>query len=327
MTSCSSNTPAPGSVEQPTLTSEPTATPTQLPDYEDWEGSDVGEGKYGRDDFCPVSFSYQYRSLRLLTVAISNNIPETVEVDEIYQKIFLQFNQLIQSSPVNFENPITVFVLPDSSVENCVSHDDFVFTSPVNLDRLAFSEDIIGASTGISEQWVRAGLAYMASGEEVDDQVLKNWYQETEDLDILSLFVARFMPDWVSQEEIEIARMTAASLIKYASESETIPVESLGERIDNDLRNRWLSSLGVARTLNYPYDGLYEPFEFSRSEDCSVIVKSESMDFCLNKIEENPYFDEVSDAEELIHQAYSGYRTITDYLMTNAPSISHQKSD
>jgi hypothetical protein len=312
-------------VEQPTLTPRPTSTPTQLPDYHEWERSEIGEGKYGRNDFCPVSFSYQYRSLGSLTVAISNNIPEAVEVDEVYQKIFQEYNQLIQSSPVNFENAITIFVLQDSSVENCVSYDDFVFTSPVNLDGLAFSEDIIGASTGISEQWVRAGLAYMASGEEIDDQVLKNWYQETEDLDILGLFVARFMTDWVSQEEIKIAQMTSASLIKYASEKENIAVESLGERIDNDLRNRWLSSLGLERTVNYPYDGLYEPFQFSESEDCSLLLESETMDFCLNKLADTPfpYFDEVQDAEDLIYRVYTGYNAITDYLLANAPSVSH----
>jgi len=325
MTSCSPKTPAPASVEQPTLTSEPTSAPTQLPDYEDWERSEIGEGKYGRNDLCPVSFSYQYRSLGSLTVAISNNIPEAVEVDEIYQKIFQEYNQLIQSSPVNFENAITIIILPDSSVENCVSHEAVVFTSPEKIDDISLTGDIIGASTGISEQWVRAGLAYIASGEVVDEQVLKNWYQETEDLDSLGLFVARFMPDWVSQEEIEIARMTAASLIKYASESETIPVESLGERIDNDLRNRWLSTLGVERTVNYPYDGLYELFQFSESEDCSLLLKSETMNFCLNKLADTPfpYFEEVQDAEDLIYRVYTGYNAITDYLLENAPSVSH----
>ena len=326
-TSCSPKTPAPEYIDQPSLTPKPTLTPTQLPDYADWEGSDVEEGKYGRDDFCPVSFSYQYRSVGSLSVAVSNNISETEDLDETYRKIFQHYNQLVKSSLVNFQNPITVFVIPDLSIENCTSNNDVVFTSPGSLDDITFSEDIIGASTGIPEPWVNAGLAYIASGEEVDDQILKNWYLETEDLDILGLFVARFMTDWVSQEEIEIARMTAASLIKYASESENIPVESIGKRIDNDMRNRWLSHLGVERAVNYPYDGLYEPFQFSRSENCSVIVKSESMDFCLNKIEDNPYSDEVSDAEELIHRAYTGYQTITDYLMTNAPSISHLISD
>lgn len=326
MASCSSKTPAPESVDQPTLTSEPTATPTQMPDYEDWEGSEVGEGKYGRDDFCPVSFSYQNRSLGSLNVAISNNISETEDPDEIYRKIFQEYNQLIQSSSLNFENQITVFVLPDSSIENCNSHDAVIFTSPGKLDDIALTEDIIGASTGISEQWVRAGLDYIASGEEINSHLLKNWYQETEDMDILGLFVARFMNDWVSQEEVDIARMTSASLIKYSLESENIPVESIGERIDNDLRNRWLSSLGIKRTVNYPYDGLYQAFQISRSEDCSLLLKSEVMNFCLNNLPESSYFDQVRDAEDLIFRAYTGYQAITEYLLTNAPSITQLTS-
>ena len=321
--SCLPQTSTPEYTEGSTVTPRPTSTPTQLPDYEDWEGLVVKEGKYGRDDFCSVSFSYQYRTLGSLTVAISNTVPDNVKVDKIYRKIFQKYNQLIQISIINFLNPITVYVLPYSSVENCTSHDTVVFTSPEKINDISLTEDIIGASAGISEQWVRAGLAYIASGEEVDDQVLKNWYQETEDQDILGLFVARFMTDWVSQEEINIARTTAASLIKYASESENIPVESLGDRINNDLRNCWLSSLGVERTVDYSYDGLYEPFQLSKSEDCSLFLKSGVMNFCLNKLPESSYFDQVSDAEELIYRAYTGYQAITDYLLTNAPSVSH----
>jgi len=299
------------------------SAPTTLPDYDDWEQSALAEGKYARSDFCPTSFSYQYRSLGLLTVAIGNNISEAAEVDEIFYKIFQQYNQLISSSPAAFQIPITIFVIPDSTIENCVSNNTTVFTSPGRLDAIALTENIIGASTGISEYWVKVGLAYIASGEEVDYQVLKNWYQQTEDLDILGLFIARFMTDWVSQEEVNIARMTAASLVEYCSVNENIPIESVGGEFNNDLRNRWLSSLGVQRSVDYVYDGFYKSFQFSQNEDCSIVAQSEVVYFCLNKLEEQPYFDEVGDAEDLIYRAYTGYQVLTDYLTTNAPSIDH----
>jgi len=320
ISSCSPTNTTPGTIDQPTQALEPTATPAELPDYGDLDETVLGEGNYGRNDFCPVSFSYQSRSLGSLTVAAANNISE-ISVDEIYDQVFTQYDQLRQNSPIDFQNQITVYVIPDSGIENCMSHDAVVFTSPGNLDNFALSEDIIGASTGISEHWVKAGLAYFALGEEVEIQKLQNWYQETEDLDILGLFKARFMTDWVSQEEVDIAQMTAAALVEYCLEKENIPVESLGVEINNDIRNDWLSSISVERRVDYPYDDFYEPFIFSKSEDCSIIVKTDVMDFCLNKIEENPYFDEVRDAEDFIHRAYTGYQAISDYLVTNAPSI------
>jgi len=322
LSSCVPTTAAPENTDQPTQAPEPTTAPTELPDYADWEETVLEEGNFGRDDFCPVSFSYQSRSIKALTVAIANNISQ-ISVDEIYNQVFNQYDQLRQNSPIDFQNQITVYVIPDSNIENCTSHENFVFTSPGSLDTFPLSEDIIGASTGISEHWVKAGLAYIASGKEIDTQMLQNWYQETEDLEILGLFVARFMMDWVPEEEVKIARMTSASLVNYCLEDENLPFESLGDRINNDIRNSWLNSIGVDRTVDYPYDGLYEPFQFSQSEDCSIIVKSEVMDFCLNKIEVNMYFDEVNDAEEFIHRAYTGYQEMSNYLMTNAPSINH----
>jgi hypothetical protein len=324
ISSCAPTTALPEITDQLTQAPEPTLAPTELPDYAAWEKTVLEEGNYGRDDFCPVSFSYKSRSLGSLTVAIANNISE-ISVDEIYDQVFNIYNQLRQNYPIDFQNQITIYVIPDSNIENCTSHDDVVYTSPGSLDSFVLSEDIIGISTGVSEQWVKAGLAYIVSGEEIDTQSLKNWYQKTEDLDILGLFVVRFMEDWVSPEEVNIARMTAASLINYCFENEKLTVESLGEKMNNDIRNRWLSSMGVERTVDYPYDGLYEPFVFSQSDDCSLLLESEIMNFCLNRLLETPYpfFDEVREAEDLIYRAYTGYQALTDYLLINAPSISH----
>jgi len=324
ISSCMPTTVTPVTIPQATGTLTPRVTPTALLEYEDWESSAVEEGLFARDDFCPISFSYQSRSLGFLTVAIANNISE-ISVDEIYGRVFNQYDQLRQNSPIDFLNPITVYVITGSSIENCTSHGDVVFTSPGSLDSFALSVDIIGTSTGISEHWVKAGLAYVASGEEIDTQMLQNWYQETENLDILGLFVARFLTDWVSQEEIEIARMTSASLVNYCLENENLSIESLGDQINNDIRNRWLSSIGVGRTVSYPYDGLNEPFKFLKNEDCSLLLESEIMNFCLNRLAETPFpfFDEVREAEDFIHRAYTGYQAITDYLLINAPSINH----
>ncbi len=313
--SCSSKNKSQEYVDQGTISiSEPI-------NYENWKTSDVMEGKYSRNDFCSVSFSYQYRTLGLLTVAIGNNFSKSVEVDEIYEKLFYYFNELLISSPVAFEIPITIYVIPESAIENCLSNNAIVFTSPERLDNITLLENIIGAATGISEYWVKAGAAYIASGEEVNNQVLKNWYQETKDLNMLGLFIARFSTDWVSQQEVAIARMTAASLITYCVEVENIPVESIEGKINNDLRNRWLKYLGIQRTVDYTHDGFYNTFQFSQSDTCQLEIQTDIIHFCLNKLEGQVYFDTIDEVEDFIFRAYSGYNALTEFLVTNAPSI------
>jgi len=322
LTSCLPATTTPEEVSQPTIT--PTLTPTKPPDYMAWEQTIVGEGSFGRNDYCSSSFSYQYRTIGRLTVAISNHFDEIAQADEIYAAIFQEFNQLTENSHVDFQNNITVFVIPESTVKNCKSYDSFVFTSPERIGSFEIIEDVIGASAGISEPWVKAGLAYLASEKEIDQQMLREWYQDTDDLDLLGFFPAYFMTDWVSDDEINIARMTAASLIEFIveNENENFSIELIEGQADNNLRNQWLSSIGVQRSVEYAYDGFYEPFQISQSNDCSLLVKSEIITFCLNRLPESRFFDKVADAEQLIFRAYNGYRAITEYLVANAPSIS-----
>jgi hypothetical protein len=324
LSACSSKTLTPVGTDQPTLAPEPTFTPTGMPHNDDWEESLVKEGTYGRNEYCPISFSYQSRSAGLLTVAISDTIPESAVNDEIYRKIFERYDQLAENSPIDFDHSLMVVVIPEANIENCIPNNGVVFTSPDRLDSVELAQGMVGASTNITEHWVRFGLEYLASGEEIDDQVLKEWYEETEDLDISGLFVARFKPDWVSPQEVEIARMTAASLIRYCIDEENLPIDSLGKEINNDLRTQWLNSIGVERTADYAYDHFYEAFyEISYSENCSLLLKSRTMNFCLNRLGDTPFpfFDEVHEAENFTHRAYTTQQAVTDYLFENAPSI------
>ena len=315
LSSCVPNSPSQVQDDQNIL------TPTEQVDYREWEQSIPAEGKYSRDEACSASFFYHYRQLGFLIVAIAASVDDSLDSDDIYRTIFQKMDQLTQNAWVVPQYPLTVFVIPDSVMENCVSKGAVVFTSPEKLTSAGLAEEMVGGLLGISAQWVKAGLAYLASDEPVDTPVLQDWYQETEDLDILGLFVARFKADWVSEEEVQIARMTAASLVQFCLEDEGLPVEELETGINNDLRTRWLNSLGVQRVVSYPYDGLYAPYQFSTTEECSLVAQSDEIYFCLNRLPEEIYFDEVGEAEYLIYQADTGYKALMDYLLTNAPSV------
>jgi hypothetical protein len=46
------------------------------------------------------------------------------------------------------------------------------------------------------------------------------------------------------------------------------------------------------------------------------------MRFCLNRLPEDEYIDEISEAEFLIDYAYYGRKTLEDYILAEAPSVS-----
>jgi len=258
-----------------------------------------------------------------LTIIIADNLIEPVEPQVLADQVISHFLSLSESSPVALNQPTTVTVLSTPNVGECYSTGNLVFVAPDSLDSRTFAEELVGATAGISEYWIRSGLVSLALGEQPDQAKLQNWYLNTDDLDMAGLFIARFMEDWATEEEREIARMSAASLVQYALEVEKIQPDKLEEQVNNDVRTRWLQSLGVDRTVTYPYDGLFTGFLYSQKSNCQLFVKTDSMDFCLNRIPTQEYFDEVSDAEFLIYHAYYGRQALVEYILSEAPSISH----
>lgn len=315
--------PFPSSAPSATLPASPTAAPSlspTLPPTEDMAAQFI-TGTHPRDEYCSRVFDFHQMTFEPLTIIIADNLIEPVEPQDLVDQVISRYVSLSKSSPLAFNQPTTVTVLSTPEVGECFSTRNLVFVAPDNLDSRTFAEDLLGATAGINEYWIRSGLVSLALGEQPDQAKLQNWYLNTDDLDMAGLFIARFMEDWATEEEREIARMSAASLVQYALEVEKIQPDKLEEQVNNDVRTRWLQSLGVDRTVTYPYDGLFTGFLYSQKSDCQLFVKTNSMDFCLNRIPTQEYFDEVSDAEFLIYHAYYGRQALVEYILSEAPSV------
>lgn len=306
-------------ISQPELTPKPNTT---LPPLDNNTTLLFKAGKYTRDAYCARIFDFQKTSYGLLTIAIAENFIEPQDQQELGTKVVDLYIDLYNDSPVPMSHPLTVYIIPDPSNGACDSRDDLVFAAPDELESRSFIEGMLGAATGINEYWVKSGLASLAMGEQPDSVALRTWYENTDDLNIAGLFIARFNEDWASEEEIQIARMSATSLVQYALEVEKIQLENLVEEVNNDIRTRWLESLGVDRTVAYPYDGRFTEFTYSRNSDCTLIVQADTMRFCLNRLPDDVYIDEITDAEFLINYAYYGRKILEDYILAEAPSVS-----
>lgn len=317
----------PGPMAEPSPTSQrltaPALSPAPTLPPSDGTVLSFEEGKHNRDENCPRTFNFHKTSNGALTIVIAGNLIEPHDRQELATKVVDLYIDLMNHSPVPMSHPLTVTILSNPSMGECYSTDNLAFVSPDAVDSMSFREDLLGAATGIREYWVLAGLSSLALDEQPDREKLKTWYQKTSDLDMAGLFYARFLEDWATEEEREIARMSATALVQYALEVEKIPPDKLAERVNNGVRTRWLESLGVHRTVTYPYDGYFAGFLYSQRSNCPLYVKADSMYFCLNRIPNQQYFDEISEAEFLIYNAYHGRKALVEYLMFEAPSVNH----
>lgn len=267
-------------------------------------------------------FNLQQTTYGQLTIGIAENFVEPQDIQELAGKVIDLYHSLYTQSPIPLNRPISVYILPDPNNGKCYSRDNLVFASPNELDSRSFFEELLGAGTGIGEYWILNGLASLASGEEPDREILKTWYEKTNDLDIAGLFFAHFQEDWASEEEIQIAQMSAASLLDYALNQEDIPVEKLAQQVNNDVRTRWLDSLGVHRTVVYPFDGRFIGFTYYRKGDCSLNILAGNIRYCLDRLSDQEYFDEISEVEFFLDQTYYGRQAMEEYLLSEVPSIS-----
>jgi hypothetical protein len=282
------------------------------------------QGEYIRDSYCAMIFDYRMATVGQLTIAIADDPSGTRENAAIAGTVIDLYDRLNGNSPIHLTEPFTVYVISNPDIGECYSREDRVFVALDKLDSRQFAEEMLGAGTGIGEYWVLSGLTSQFLREQPDVEVLKTWYETTDDLDMAGLFIARFNENWASEEEIQIARMSATSLLQYAFDEEKIPAEAIVEGMSNEVRTRWLASLGVNREVEYPYDGRFELFTFSHSSDCALVAQADTMRFCLNRLPEDDYFDEIPEAEFLIDQVYYGAEALESFLHSEAPSVSDQ---
>ncbi|MAT42070.1 MAG: hypothetical protein CL609_06990 [Anaerolineaceae bacterium] len=307
----------PPSFAEPTLTPIPT-----LPPFD--ETSVVfEEERHTRTEFCARTFDMHKTSYGALTISIADNLVEPQDTKQLAVGVEKRYTELSIRFPEFMQHPVTVFILSNPAVGECYSRYQYVFVDPDELDSRKILEDLLGAGSGTSEYWVRSGLASLVLGEEPDQAVLQTWYETTDDLDMTGLFYARFLEDWATEEELEIARMSAASLVRYAMEVESISPDKFVEQVNNNVRTRWLASLGVDREVTYPYDGRFTGFVYSQRSDCSLLVQTLNIQYCLNRMVDQEYFDELSEAEFLIDHVYYGRKALVEYLLAEAPSIDH----
>ncbi len=300
---------------------EPVSTPTAtLPPL---DGALLfEEGRYKRDEICGRIFDYTQTIYGPLTIAIAKNFAEPQDPQELAIQVIERYYELAESSPVPLDQPITIYVIPDPQNGECYSRDQMIFTEPEEIDTRAFVEDVLGVTTGIHEYWVKSGLADLILGEQPDQEALKTWYQDPEHLDMAGLFIAWFTEEWTTEEEREFAHMSATSLVQYALEVEQIPPIGLVEEVNNAVRTRWLESLGLQTTVDYPYDGRFAGFTYSTDNGCALVVQTDFIRYCLNRLPpEQGIFQKVPEVEFLIDYTYYGRKALVEHVMTEAPSV------
>lgn len=163
-------------------------------------------------------------------------------------------------------------------------------------------------------EWGGYGLNAYISGDEADESVLKDYYLNQDSMDCLELVPTRFIEEWNTQVELDIAKKSAIALTKFVLEK--YDIKKLNQ-VDNDIRTKWLEHIGVNKEYRYSYGDIGN---YSYSKDASNLLVADS-GRNIYKLKKIIGLTECSDdIEKLLYFTENEIQYIKSYLVTNLPA-------
>ncbi|HWS29344.1 MAG TPA: hypothetical protein VN512_04435 [Clostridia bacterium] len=203
---------------------------------------------------------------------------------------------------------------------------DRIYCSAEDVESGAYREALTCASYDFTPQehwWKTKSLAAYLFGRTADEEALRAYYTQSEDMDILSLFPAYFTDAFASEEELYLANDTALSLTAYTVGKYGIDEFFQGS---SDYRQEWLTTLGVNREYLDPYAETFAGYSYSSSPDYPLIVTTEKQDeFYLSPLPGD--MDTPKSVREFFYFIKKGMAAILAGVEKDAPEYYQTLSD
>ena len=163
---------------------------------------------------------------------------------------------------------------------------------------------------GKCDYWISYGLANIEL--ETDDEVLKEYYSNPENLATLNMSGIRFFDYYQDKNECEIAEQTSIAVVKYAYKNGYKTIDRIASG-KNELINGWLDSIEVDTS----YDGEYKDkviyYKNSKDDDLECI-RIDNVEILLRKGELSDITD-VDEIEDYFFHVADDLSTIKNYVV------------
>ena len=133
-------------------------------------------------------------------------------------------------------------------------------------------------------------------------------------MDCLELLPIRFIEEWNTQIELDIAKKSAISLTKFVLEE--YDIQKLNQ-VDNDIRTKWLEHIGVNKEYQYSYGDIGN-YSYSKDTSNLLVVDSGRNIYNLKKI--SGLTECSDDVEKLLYFTEKEIQYINSYLLENLPA-------
>lgn len=270
--------------------------------------------QFERNELCSRRMSMYYGVNDGIGIGIEESIDSQENRKDIYKKITEDIIQ-IQTKFLKPSNDLINIYVIEAPLDNTpYIGDNTVYCTLQDLEDNIYRPALVRACYNLTEPAIIHGLTGYIWGEEVDESKLRDYYNETEDMSLLGLTGVRFYKEWNNEEQIQLAKDTATSLMAYLVDidrKDMVLIQGLTRKI----KEEWLQSIGVEKNYENPYEGELNQLKYSKSEEYPLIITSNAANYYIQASEE---FLTSREIEKFLYKDIIGRKDILNYLKENA---------
>lgn len=290
--------------------------PPEMPDALDAGAGLFTDSTHVRTDEYNQTFNIQYQEFTGMHLGIAEGLYEEIELNLLGIDIYDDYKEIyafFSLYDIRNNDAIHIYFQNETIAGGSYMTGENVYCTKDDLISGKYRIPLIQAYTGIAQPWILYGLndAIFNNSTGYDNAELKEYYQNNEDISVLSLYGTRFYKDWNTDKEIEIAVQTSASLTQYILDN--YGYDTLLD-VSDQIKIEWLNSIGVNKEYIDEYDGLFHNYKYSWSEEYSMIIKTDTYHYHMYIFED---LKSAQDAEHFIYDDIIAKEYVFDYLMEN----------
>lgn len=245
-------------------------------------------------------------------IVVQSSLSEKADADDMKEQLEDDISRLRESG-VPLSSNFTIYIGEGKTAFRDDGNLDCALSDMKNKSYRPF---LTGAYCGVREPWIAYGISGCIFEEKTDKKFLASWYRNTENMDTLRLSGIRFFPEWVTEEEGKAVRQTAVSLASMLiGES---GYDWINKPVDDSVKQRWLSSVGVRKNYEDKYAGYLDGYQFEAGEGYLVKISDSASGYTFYD-----HVDGAKTAEEVetfLYRERYGKEKIYNYLQEEGGS-------
>ena len=273
------------------------------------------EGKHLRNDGYGATFEVYSAQGAGVILYVQKSIFEQQSAADFLHTIERDIRNFEETFP-KLEAPVLSVYLVDKTIDGYVcQYDKSIYCTEADINNKTYFATLLEAIFDFKQPWMLEGAAAFVSERNVDETTLRAYYSTKYDSNILSLFAGYFCEDFATQEELQVAKDTAAALAKYVIEN--YGMESFLSGVTPKQKQAWLLSIGATGVYTNEDEESFKDYTYSYSKEYPLIVTTDQAVFYLKRIPGD--FESVEQVKQVLSETQKCIADMKAFIKDNAP--------